>query len=394
MHTVIVGGGFAGVKAAREISRKQLGKITLISSEPYFLHHATLYATATGRDAGSSVMDLEDVFALHHDVDVVIDRMKSIDPARKLVVCDGKDIQYDNLILAIGSVTNYFGISGMKTYSYGIKTLEEVRKLRRHLHEEIVRNTHRKDAAYYVIGAGPTGVELAAAMAEYVRDVAAAHDVTRGKTEIILVEAAARVLPRMSKTASKKVKQRLESLGVKVVLNHKVNKLGKDGVTIDGSFAPTHTVVWTSGVKNHPFFAHHNDTFRIAPNGRVDVDRYLEAHESIYVIGDNANTPYSGRAYTALQDADFLADHLERLATKQPKLPYKPKNVASSVPVGHNWAYVEKYGVYALGKTGFWFRRMIELQGLKRMLSHNQAMSAWHAYDKSDGSCELCKDNG
>lgn len=92
MHTVIVGGGFAGVKAALELSKKQLGRITLISDEPYFLHHATLYATATGRETKESVVSLEDAFATHHDVDVVLDSMISIDHDRRLVV--GKKSQY------------------------------------------------------------------------------------------------------------------------------------------------------------------------------------------------------------------------------------------------------------------------------------------------------------
>lgn len=386
---VIVGGGFAGVKAALELSKKQLGRITLVSSEPYFLHHATLYATATGRDAASSVVDLEDMFATHHDVTVVHDSMKSIDRTRRIVVCGKQDIPYDSLVLALGSVTNYFGINGMQKHSFGIKTLEEVRALRRHLHTEIVKESHGKNT-YFIIGAGPTGVELAAAMSDYVRETTRAHRVTRGKTEVVLVEAAPRILPRLSKTASQKVAARLNELGVKVLTGHKVEALGKDSLTIDGQKTPTRTVVWTSGVKNNPFFAEHSHEFILSPNGRVSVNHYLEATDNIYVLGDNADTPQSGRAYTALSDAVFVADHLARKAALRPLKPYRPAIVAQSVPVGRSWAYVEKYGVYIAGNFGFLVRRWIELAGLKALLPYNQALSVWHAYDRHDGSCELC----
>lgn len=392
MHTVIVGGGFAGVKAALELSKKQLGKITLISDEPYFLHHATLYATATGRDAGASVISLEDMFALHHDVEVVYDSMKSLDWQRKIVVCKARDVHYDSLILALGSVTNYFGIKGMERHSYGIKTLEEVTSLRAHLHTEVVEDQHSSNS-YFIIGGGPTGVELAAAIAEYVKDVAAAHHVKRGKPKITLVEAAPRLLPKLSLTASHKVTKQLEKLGVRIMVDHKVEALNNDTVTIDGTKWPSKTVIWTSGVKNNPFFASHPEYFTLSANGRVKVNRYLEAFKDVYILGDNADTRYSGRAYTALQDAIFVADHLERRAVKKPLRPYRPSNVSQSVPVGHNWAYVEKYGIYLAGRSGYFVRRMIELANLRSLLPHNQALNAWHAYDKRDGSCELCQLN-
>jgi NADH dehydrogenase len=390
MHTVIIGGGFAGVKTALELSKKQLGKITLVSDEPYFLHHATLYATATGRDAGASVIDLEDMFALHHDVEIIHDSMKSLDWQRKIVVCKTHDIHYDSLVLALGSVTNYFGIKGMERHSYGIKTLEEVTKLRTHLHGEVVENQHNSNS-YFIIGGGPTGVELAAAIAEYVRDVAAAHHVKRGTPKITLVEAASRLLPKLSYTASHKTTRQLQTLGVHVMVDHKVEALDDDAVTIDGKKWPSKTVIWTSGVKNNPFFIGHPEYFTLSDNGRVKVNRYLETFKDVYVLGDNADTRYSGRAYTALQDAVFVADHLERRAVKKPLRPYQPSRVSQSVPVGHSWAYVEKYGIYLAGRSGYLVRRLIELANLRALLPHNQALSAWHAYDKQDGSCELCK---
>jgi len=175
------------------------------------------------------------------------------------------------------------------------------------------------------------------------------------------------------------------------MVDHKVEALSEDTVTIDGEKWPSKTVIWTSGVKNNPFFLTHSEYFNISENGRVKVNRYLEAFKDVYVLGDNADTRYSGRAYTALQDAIFVADHLERRAVKKLLKPYRPSRVSQSVPVGHNWAYVEKYGIYLAGRSGYTVRRLIELANLRSLLPHNQALSAWHAYDKRDGSCELCK---
>jgi NADH dehydrogenase len=390
MHTVIVGGGFAGVKAALELSKKQLGRITLISDEPYFLHHASLYGTATGRDVSASVVRLDDIFASYHDVDVVQDRMKSIDPLRKLVICDKKQFNYDQLIIAIGAVTTYFGIIGMAKHSYGIKTLDEVKAFKDHLHKEIAED-HHMDKNYVINGAGPTGVELAGAMAGYLRRIAEAHHVKRAKISIKLVEAAPRILPRLSKTASDKVQKRLESLGVTVLTDHKVDALGDEFLTVDGKKIPTETAIWTSGVANHPFFSEHPDYFRLSKNRRVEVNQYLEAYDNIYVLGDNANTPYTGLAWTALHDAIFVADHLARRAAHRPLHEYHPRRFSASVPVGDNWAYVEKYGIYVSGRTGYMARRLIELAGLRSLLPYNQALSAWHAHTTSQETCDLCR---
>src|SRR5690606_8215976 len=160
MHTVVVGGGFGGVKVAREISKRQVGRVTLISYEDYFLHHATLYETATVRSHYESVIPLEDACSDCGNVKVVKDRIKGLDVERKLVVGKDKSYRYDNLVVAMGVVTTYFGIDGMKEHSYGIKTLKEIKQFNRHLHQDLL-DDGRFDKHHIVIGGGPTGVELA-----------------------------------------------------------------------------------------------------------------------------------------------------------------------------------------------------------------------------------------
>jgi len=379
MHTVIVGGGFAGIKAAIELSKKQLGKITLISNEPYFLHHATLYATATGRSKDESVISLKEILTPYTNVRVVHDEITKLDTTRKLVGSAKKSYKYDELILSLGVVTTYFGIKGMAENSYGIKLLNEVNDFHAKVLDDLKLDSHKR-RHYVIVGAGPSGVELAGALREYTDWIITQRRHTKSKVEISLVEAADRILPRSSKTASKKVHHRLEKMNIKVITSHPVEALSSTHVTIAGEKVPASAVVWTSGVSNHPFFASHSDLFKLAKNGRVEVNQYLEALPHVYVIGDNAATPYSGLAWNALDDAVFVARHLSRKSLGLPLSSRRPTSPPSGIPVGDNWAYVEWHGVYASGKSGVKLRRWIELQGYKALLPAKKARAAWKAH--------------
>lgn len=380
MHTVIVGGGFAGVKAALEISKRNIGNVTLISDERHFLHHATLYATATGKSMAESVVPLAEMFAGNKHVTVVQDTVKSLDVDRKIVVGAGTSYHYDKLILAMGSVTTFFGIDGVAKNAFGIKTLDEVKEFNGHIKEEIIRD-RRLDKNYVIIGAGATGIELAGALHEYLEHLSIVHQVHRPNIKITVVEAAPRILPRLSKTASKVVAKRLKQLGIKVLVNHKVEALHKDYITIQGKKVPTETAIWTSGVANNPFFADHADVFHLAPNGRVEVNQYLEANRDIFVLGDNNTVRYSGMAWPALNQATFVARHLARVTAKQPTPAFRPVEPPSGIPVGSNWAYVEWHGMYAAGLTGHLIRRRMELHGYKQLLPKAIALAAWRAHD-------------
>lgn len=390
MNTVVVGGGFAGVKATLELAKKKLGTVTLVSDESFFLHHATLYATATGRATAESVVTLKEIFAQYKNVKIIRDTMISIDPDRKMVVGKKKPYEYETLIIAIGAVTTHFDINGMNAHSYGVKTLEEVRDFNRHLHEELVIDKHL-DKHYVIIGAGPTGVELAGMLQTYLQEIAKAHHIKRAKVNIMLVEAASRILPHSSPTASHLVRRHLEKLGVKILVNNKVEALGRDYITIAGKRVATETAVWTSGVANHSFFEQHPDYFRLNIHGRVEVNQYLEAYRDIYVLGDNAATRFTGLARTAIDDGTFIADHLARKQAKRPFKSRRPHAPPSGFPVGDGWAYVEWGGLYVTGRLGAWCRRMMELSGYRALLPHERALSAWRAHYRHEESCDLCK---
>lgn len=382
MRIVIAGGGFAGVRAALQLSKKGIEDITLISDQDYFLHHATLYATATGRSRDESVIPLKDIFA-NTKVKVVKDRAVSVDATRKLLLGQKKSYPYDSLIVALGVVTSYFNIDGLANYSYGIKTLPEVEIFRNRLCEIIDADEHTHKT-YVVVGAGPTGVELAAAIREYI-DVTCRHlDPKRTKFRIMLVEAAPRILPRMSEQASAEVQKRLERLNVEVMTNQKVESRTEKDVFINGSAVHSDTVIWTSGVTNHPFFTENSTLFTFARNGRVEVDKYLQAAPDIYVIGDNANTPYTGTAYTALHNANYVADYLAAKAHEELIIPYRPKLFASMVPVGDNWAIVEWRKLRITGWLGACLRRLTEFRDYLYLVSFSSAWRAWRSHYKWD----------
>ena len=172
----------------------------------------------------------------------------------------------------------------------------------------------------------------------------------------------------------------MQKMGIKVLTDHKVEALDDDHIIINGKTIKTKTAIWTSGVANNPFFNAHAELFHLAPNGRVNVDDHLEATKNIFVIGDNNTVKNSGVAWPAMHQGAFVANHIARLATKQPTPAYKPRTFLSGVPIGDHWGYVEKSGIYAAGKTGAWARRRMELKGYEKLLPKRTARNVWNAH--------------
>jgi NADH dehydrogenase len=378
MHVVVVGGGFGGVKTALELSKKQIGKITLISDESYFLHHATLYATATGKSFEESVIPLNVIFAEHPNVEIVKDKITAFDPSRHLIT-GRKDYHYDKLVLALGSVTTYFDIKGMKEYAYGIKNIDQIKGFHEHIHDELVQQKLDKD--YFIIGAGSTGVEMASALNDYLKHLKTIYRLKQTASKVTVVEAASRVVPHLSKTASAKIAQQLKKQGIRVLVNHRVSAIDDDDIVINGKSYPTTTAIWTSGVANNPFYEQNNEFFHLSPNGRVNVNPYLEALKDVYVIGDNNTVKHSGTAWPALKQAKHVANNITRTATKRPQRHFYPSSSPAGIPLGSKWGYVEWHGMYVSGKTGAFFRRLIELYGYCQLLPFKQAVPIWRAHE-------------
>jgi NADH dehydrogenase len=378
MHITIVGGGFGGVRAALKLAKDKTNHITLVTDKPDFQYYPALYSAATGHSHLESWVPLTQIFAGIPNVKIAIDTMTSIHPEEKQVEgASGKKYSYDECILALGVVTTYFGIEGLDVYAYGIKSHDEVMKLKRHIYEDIAMN-HHVDKNYVVIGAGPTGVELAAALGSYVRRVCKQHSVKQ-TVRIHLIEAAPRILPKMSEQASARVHERLRKLGVSIKTGKPVEKATASEIMVGGKPLKSQTVIWTSGVMNHPFFKQHEAIFTLAPNGRVVVDQYMQAAPHIYVIGDNAATPYTGLAQTALHDAIFVAKNIQRQKHDQQLKPYRAVKPPVVVPVGDRWAVFEWHWLRLYGWIAAIIRRAADFIGYNDILPLGQALGVWRA---------------
>lgn len=384
---LILGGGFGGVKAALELAKNSHFSVQLISDQVNFRYYPALYEMATGGNPVAASIPLSEIFA-GKNLQVVQDNAKKLDRESREVECaSGKKYSYDILIVALGVVTNYFGIKGLKKYSYGIKTLEDAQELRNHLHQ-LIANERKPDLNYVVVGGGATGVELAGALPAYLGKIMKNHQVPAKKINVDLVEAQPRLMPLMPKSYSRAVQKRLRRLGVQLHLNQKVAAETADKLMLGEKPILSQTVIWTAGVTNHPFFA--VNKFELNHNGKVPVNELLQAEEDIYVIGDNADTVYSGMAQTALHDGIFVANNLKRLARGGRPLPYKPRRPIYVTPVGARWAAVQ-WGYFPIyGRIGWLLREVADLIAYHDLQPWWPAYKHWMAANSHMETCKIC----
>ncbi len=387
IRVLILGAGFGGVKTALGLAGNEHFDVTIISEQDDFRYYPTLYHAAIGGNVLASIIPLEEIFA-GKDVTLVKGTAKKLDRvSKKVALSSGKYYSYDVLVVALGVVTNYFGIKGLNKYSYGIKTLNDAQELRDHLHKSMVDESS-SELNYVVIGGGPTGVELAGSLPTYLAHVAKSHKLPKKTIHVDLVEAQPRLMPTLSKHYSHAVQKQLRRLGVKLYLNQKVEAETADGLMVSGHNIKSHTVVWTAGVTNNPFLA--ANKFTLNERGKALVNELLQAEEDIYIIGDNAQTQYSGMAQTALHDAIFLTDNLKRLSTGQRPTPYKPRRPVYITPAGSRWAAVQWGHLQVYGRLGWALREVADLIGYHDLEPWWFATEHWMASNASSEPCMVC----
>jgi NADH dehydrogenase len=375
MQITIVGGGFGGVKAALTLAKKKNVRITLITDKPDFQYYPALYGTATGKSQSQSWIPLGQIFADHDNVEVVIDSVTNLDKTTKTITAaSGATYTYNKLILALGSVTTYFNIPGLNDFAYGIKSHEEITRLKQHLLDEFSK-PDGADKDFLVVGAGPTGVELASTLGTYLKHLKNRYRKHEPRITISIIEAAPRVLPRMSEKASALVAERLKKLHVHVELNKKVEQETADSLIVNGKPIKSHTVIWTSGVANNPFFKANANQFELSTNGKVVVDAHLRSGHDVYVIGDNAHTQWCGLAQTAIRDGIFAAKHILGKSKKK----YVAKLPAVVVPIGEDWAIFEYKKISFGGRLGSVIRSAADFIGYADILPLGQALAVWRA---------------
>ncbi len=384
---LIVGGGFAGVKTALELCNDDRFDVTLLSDSPDLRYYPTLYHSATGGTRSNSSIPLSVIFDGKPITLAQGTAAKLIRKDKTLTTDKGRAYEYDTLVLALGVVTNYFGIKGLKEYSYSIKTQDEVQRFKRHLHQQL-SDEKKPDLNYVIVGAGPTGIELAGALPGYLRQIMRGHDIKHRAIHIDLVEAAPRLLPRMPKDTSRQVRKRLRKLGVKIYLNSCVQGETADQLMVNSKPIRSHTVVWTAGVTNHPFFK--DNGFVITGHGKVATDIYQQAEENIFVLGDNANTPYSGMAQTALHDGKLLAKNLKRRAKGRNFHSYYAKRPITVLPAGPKWAAVVWGHARFYGWLGHFVQQVSYFVGFRDLEPWPKAAKQWYSEFTADDDCPTC----
>lgn len=384
---VVVGGGFGGVKAALELANDDRFAVTLISDRDCFEYNPTLYRTATGGLTSQSQIPLKTIFT-GKSVKLVIDTATTLDRKQKILSTkSGKKFSYDNIVLALGTVTNYFGIQGLAEYTFGIKSIKDIERFKAHVHKQL-EDRLEPDLRFIIVGGGPTGVELAAALPSYLYRIMKNHGVRGRNVKVHLVEAAPRLMPSMPKSTSRAIRRRLRILGVTLHLGKPVEGATADSLTVGGKSIRSNTIVWTAGTANNPFFAANNFVF--GPRGKVAVNIYLQADEHIYVIGDNANTPYSGMAQTAVLDGMFVAENIKREASGKDFKPYKPKKPIYATPVGHGWAAVLWGKIEIFGMFGWILRKAADAKAFSELQPALQATRQWFTEFGEQEDCSVC----
>ncbi len=389
-HVVIVGGGFGGVRSALLLSNHpDLFDITLISKLTYLIYYPTLFHTAIGQRSSMTSIKLSDIFK-NRKVKVIEGEATSFDRSNQtLLLSDNTNLQYDKLILAMGEVTNYFGIEGLDKYSYSVKSEKEVLTYNHHLHDYLIQNGE-PDKNYFVVGAGPTGIELASRLPGYIHYLMKIHGIKRRAVHVELVEARERLLPNFDRNFSRQISRRLSILGVNIKLNSAVTSLSDSQLFINNQAFDSKTVVWTAGVSTNPFYK--NNNFVMTKRGKVSVDVYLQAEDNVYVIGDNANTPYSGLAQTALNDGKFVAKNLVRWKKNKYLKPYQPKIPFSVIPVGKRWAATIYKNVVIFGFFSSILRELGDLDGYLKLLPFGSALKFWFRSFKGEPKhCHRCQ---
>jgi NADH dehydrogenase len=390
MKIVIVGAGFAGVRLALNLRNQSNFEIRLISPQTYFEYHAALYRSATGRSPLEVAIPLTDFFKRYQNIEVIEDKIVALDAENKTLTGESESVyKYDAVIFAVGSVTQYFGIKGLEEHSFGVKTINEALELKREIHEDLV-DKGQAERNYVVIGAGASGVELSGELIQYLKMIRKRHGI-KARYKVDLIEAAPRCLPALPEEFTGKITERLQKLGVRTYFNTAVKSETVNQIKLPNGDIKTHTVVWTAGLANNPIFKKYPKIFNTNKAGKVMVSEYLEAKLNIYVIGDSADTKYSGMAQTAIHNANFIANNLIRLVNGQKRTEYQPKRPVYAIPAGAGWSAVLWGNLKIYGFAGWVLRRLADLKLYLTFLPPSKALTVWKYGFQKQEVCKFCR---
>ena len=365
-HVVIVGGGFGGLNVAKGLGNAKGIRVTILDRRNHHLFQPLLYQVSTAALSPADIATpIRHVLAGYPNVQVLLGELQSVDLNDKKIHTDFAAIPYDYLVLACGAKHSYFGKNEWETFAPGLKTLEQATEIRRRIllaFEQAERETsadkQKQKLTFVVVGGGPTGVEMAGAIAEIARFTLSDEfkNINPSRTRVILIETGPRILTAFDPSLSERATKDLEKLGVSVWTNSMVTNMNDDGVFIGNEFVQASTVVWAAGVA--PSSQNKALGVPLDPGGRVLVEEFLniKAHPEVFVIGDQAHfagkdgKALPGLAPVASQQGKHLAKNLRLLAAGKTPKPFRYIDKGFMATIGRNKAIAE---VGKLKLTGF-----------------------------------------
>jgi NADH dehydrogenase len=367
-HVVILGGGFAGLNAAKELDRLPV-RVTLVDRRNHHLFQPLLYQVAT---AGLSAIDIgapiRQILRRQKNMTVLMSSVEGVDVTRQQVVlASARELEYDYLIVATGASHSYFGNPEWETMAPGLKTIEDALEIRKRVLTAFERAELESDPGvrqswltFIVVGAGPTGAELAGALSEIAR-----HTLVRdfrnfdpSDARILLLEAGSRVLSAYPESLSRKAKRQLERLGVEVRLDTVVTEIDSQGVTVGEDRIQARTVVWAAGVAASPIGASLGAPLDRSGRVMVNPDLTLPGYANVFVVGDLAHLEKDGSlipgiAPAAIQQGKHAARNVGRAIQGSPLESFHYKDRGSMATLGRKSAVAELGGVRLSGFTAW-----------------------------------------
>jgi NADH dehydrogenase FAD-containing subunit len=383
-RVVIVGGGFGGLAAAKALANTP-AQIILIDRTNHHLFQPLLYQVATSVLTPSQIgSPIRNILRKQQNTTVILGEVTGVNKEEKYVLVNSADrtsvpVHYDFLILATGATHSYFGHNEFERFAPGLKSLADAVAVRNKIlaafeqaEAEEDPSRHQNLLTFVLVGAGPTGVEMASAIALLVRSTLKSEfrRINPESARIVLVDMAPRVLGTFSETLSQAARERLESLGVEVRLGHSVDQIDSDGVVVAGERTFSKTVVWTAGVTPSPAGKWLNVATDRAGRVRIEPDVSVPGYPEIFVVGDTASLdqdgkPLPGVAQVAMQQGRYAGKLIDRRITGQstPK-PFRYFDKGTMAVVGKGFAVLQSGKIHISGLLAWLAWAAVHLQFL------------------------------
>lgn len=353
-RVVVIGGGFAGINCVKTLSKANLD-ILLIDKKNHHLFQPLLYQVASAALSPADIATpLREIFATQKNTTVLMGTVESIDKEkRELILKNGDHIPYDYLVIGTGAKHSYFGNDQWEMLAPGLKTITDALKIRERVllsFEKAERMDSIQEAEKYlnfvIIGAGPTGVEMAGSIAEIAHKTLFKNfrRINPEKSKIYLVEGAPRVLPPFPEKLSERAKKDLEKMGVRVLTSQLVTNITEEGVQVGDDFIEARNIIWAAGNQASPLLKTLDIPLDRQGRAIVEPDLSIPGHPEIFVIGDAAcamgkdKKPLPAIAPTAIQQGRYVGKLIRRSIPKEKRRPFKYFDKGSLATIGKNKA--------------------------------------------------------